>query len=357
MKIAFVDTSGIIYDEKTFLTKPLGGTESAVCGLVTALKKNYVLPKIINVSQESKEAEIISYEEINKYDILIVISRPLECLKLRREYNYKGKIIYWTGESYDQPVNRFLSDIDVVNSIDKVVLLTHWHKCNMIMHFPLIKNKAVVIRFGMNETFKNISNLSKEPTMIYISTPYRGLDVLLRAFPLIKEEIPYAKLEIYSGMNLYSRDEQDVKFESLYEIARNTPDVTYSPAIDQATLAEKLAKAAIFSYPCTYEETFCTALVNAMGTGCYPIITTLGPLPEVSLGFGRTINIKRYTNPDEFIVNYANEVITTFRHLEANDKSLGAEIEAMITYTRNYYNWNYISEEWLDLFRSFGITI
>jgi glycosyltransferase involved in cell wall biosynthesis len=292
MKIAFIDTSDISYNEDTPLTMPLGGTESAVCFLSQALKNKLHETVIINVNNNSDEAEAISYENINYYDVAVVISRPVECLKLKVKYGFKGKIIYWTGESYDQPVNRFLADADVVNSIDNVVCLTHCHKANMIMHFPMIKMKTVAIRYGLNNTFKNIVDMRKEPTMVYISTPYRGLEVLLEAFPLIKKEIPYAKLEIYSGMNLYSRANQDVNFQNLYEKAKQMDGVTYSQAIDQTTLATKMSSAAIFSYPCTYEETFCTALINAMAVGCYPIISTLGPLPEVSLGFGRYVNIK-----------------------------------------------------------------
>ncbi len=350
MKVAFVDTSGIQYNEDTPLTKPLGGTESAVCFLSKVLKNRIDESTIINVNTSTEETEAKSYENINSYDVLVVISRPVECLKLRRRYGFKGKIIYWTGESYDQPVNRFLSDVDVVNSMNHAVFLTHWHKANMIMHFPMIKNKAVVIRYGLNNTFKDIIDMQKEPLMVYISTPYRGLEVLLEAFPLIKQEVPYARLEIYSGMNLYSREEQDVKFQRLYEGARQMDGVTYSPAIDQTTLANKMSKAAIFSYPCIYEETFCTALINAMSAGCYPIISTLGPLPEVSLGFGRTVNIKKYTNPQEFVVNFASECITAFRHLEAGEDSLSKEIQYMVSTVRDYYKWEFVSEEWMNLF-------
>lgn len=352
MKIAFVDTSGILYDEETPLKKPLGGTESAVAFLSAALKNKLVDCKIINVDASTEESEAASYSTINEYDIVVVISRPLECFKLRKKYGFKGKMVYWTGESYDQPVNRFLNEQDVAGSIDKVVLLSQWHKSNMNMHFPPIKDKSTVIRFGVNNTFRDITKMNKEPTMVYISTPYRGLDVLLEAFPLIRQEVPYAKLEIYSGMNLYSRGDQDVKFQRLYDAAESMEGVTYSPAIDQTTLAQKLSSAVIFSYPCTYEETFCTALVNAMSAGCYPITSTLGPLPEVSLGFGRTVNIKKYTDPQEFIVNFANECITTFRHLEQSDPSLTAEIQYMITSVRDYYSWRYVSEDWLGLFRS-----
>lgn len=350
MKIAFVDTSGIPYDEETPLKKPLGGTESAVAFLSAELKNRQIESKIFNAKVPNASPEV--YSTINDYDIAVVISSPVECLKLRKKHGFKGKIVYWTGESYDQPVNRFLHELDVVSAIDKAVFLSQWHRSNMNMYYPEIRNKSTVIRFGVNNTFRDITQMNKQPTMVYISTPYRGLDVLLEAFPLIKQEVPYARLEIYSGMNLYSRDEQDVKFQHLYNAAKAMPGVTYSPAIDQTTLAQKLSTASIFSYPCTYEETFCTALVNAMSAGCYPIISTLGPLPEVSLGFGRTTNIKKTTDPQEFVVNFANECITTFRNLEQGEPSLTNEIQYMVSATRDYYSWKYVADDWIGLFKT-----
>jgi hypothetical protein len=49
-------------------------------------------------------------------------------------------------------------------------------------------------------------------------------------------------------------------------------------------------------------------------------------------------------------MNFANECITTFRHLELADQSLSKEIEYMIATVRNYYDWQFVSAEWVNLF-------
>ena len=59
------------------------------------------------------------------------------------------------------------------------------------------------------------------------------------------------------------------------------------------------------------------------------------------------------TDPQEFVVNFANECITTFRQLESNDEAITHEIQYMVTSVRNYYSWQYVSDEWIDLFNSF----
>jgi glycosyltransferase involved in cell wall biosynthesis len=121
------------------------------------------------------------------------------------------------------------------------------------------------------------------PTLCYTSTPFRGLDRLLVAFPRIRAAVPDARLEIYSSMGIY--DALLDPHEPLYEAARSSPGVTYHGSVAQPALAQALRRATMLAYPNTFPETSCIAVMEAMAAGCAVATSYLGALPETGAGF------------------------------------------------------------------------
>ena len=125
-------------------------------------------------------------------------------------------------------------------------------------------------------------------TMAYTSTPFRGLNVLLRLFPLIHTAVPHVRLKVFSSMQVYrvASAEDETEFGTLYQACRDTAGVEYVGSLSQPALAEQLKQVAVLAYPNTFPETSCIAVMEAMAAGCIVVTSELGPFPKRLPGSG-----------------------------------------------------------------------
>ena len=99
-----------------------------------------------------------------------------------------------------------------------------------------------------------------------------GLDILLDAWPMIKEKFPSATLYIYHNIQtwgLKTIDEENLMKERIL----NTDGVTLEGSLNQQSLHEELSKSHFWLYPCIYEEPFNIQGVQAVCAGVIPIIS------------------------------------------------------------------------------------
>jgi len=116
----------------------------------------------------------------------------------------KTKInILWIQNSYDQPnVAPWFKEKNNHNKYDWYVFNSHWCAEKYRMMFNVPSNKCVVIKNAI-EKFPNKINKYKngDPiNLIYTSTPWRGLSVLLGAMQLVKN--PLIKCHVYSSTKI-----------------------------------------------------------------------------------------------------------------------------------------------------------
>jgi glycosyltransferase involved in cell wall biosynthesis len=82
-----------------------------------------------------------------------------------------------------------------------------------------------------------------------------------------------------------------IEFKEIYNELKSLPNTVYSEPIDHKQLATEFKKACILLYPNIWEETSCVTLIEAMRSGCYPIISDIGALPETSLNYGSVVKL------------------------------------------------------------------
>ena len=100
--------------------------------------------------------------------------------------------IFWTGDAYDQPFLRTLSDAGARANIDFFMLQSDWRDQTFREHHQL--QAWQILRTALGSAAS-----AAEPPMrpgdrprrlAYASTPFRGLDVLLDVFPRIRATCP-----------------------------------------------------------------------------------------------------------------------------------------------------------------------
>lgn len=110
---------------------------------------------------------------------------------------------------------------------------------------------------------------------LYASSPDRGLDILLEAWPKVYEAHPDATLVITYGAEA------------------NLPGIINLGAVDEDTMNELYRTSQIWAYPCTGNELYCMTGIKAQAAGCYPLI-----IPHMALE--QTVKYGRTTDKEHF---------------------------------------------------------
>jgi len=270
-------------------------------------------------------------------------------------YTSKKRIkILWAHHAYDQP--HYLNFN--YNAIDLIVCPSEWSKNQFIEYHKVPEEKLKVISNGVNQIFTPSKNKNK--TFIHTSIPYKGLELLPYIFPKILKKHPDAKLKVFSSMSLYEI-EQD-SYESVYEKLKLISNVEYSSAVDQSELVAAYQESAFFIHPNIWEETFCVSMVESMSCGCYPIITDIGAIPEVSKGIATIVPIEgirtpsKYEVTEAFLNKFAEACINACDIFE-KERSYYDQISAKISsVVKECYDWKIISQKWKQVLEEFAMT-
>ncbi len=127
--------------------------------------------------------------------------------------------------------------------------------------------------------YKN--NLPRDRSLcLYLSTPERGLRTLLKLWPEIVKECPYARLEITSGFQLYGYSDEKAweLSQGLYE---NLPrNVRYLGPLPRSALLSKQQSAGMMIYPTNYLEMCCIAALEAHCAELAIVASDVGALSE-----------------------------------------------------------------------------
>lgn len=142
-------------------------------------------------------------------------------------------------------------------------------------------------------------SVNKEPLMItsdkikllYTSTPWRGLAVLIKAIEILNKTRNDFEVDIYSSTKIYgSAFEENERIDLMhYLINVNTPNVNYLGYADNNAIRAAVQKAHVYTYPSIFEETSCLAVIEAMSAGCHVVTTNYGALPETCGEFATMI--------------------------------------------------------------------
>jgi tetratricopeptide (TPR) repeat protein len=255
----------------------------------------------------------------------------------------KRPCVVWMHHDVDQVWVEWCKDRELVNSVSRFVFVSYWQRERYLNAFGLPPERCVVLRHALDlSAVQRRWEAGPIWRCAYTSTPFRGLSVLLDAWQRLSPA--NAELHVWSSMKLYRDD--DAPFQHLYERAQSMPGVIYHGIAPNPELRAALQSMHFLVYPCTFAETACLSVIEAMAAGCRVIIPSLGALPETTGGYARIYP----WNPDaeKHAAIFAENLATEMAAPWAGEPELSLRQQGHCAIV---YDWPRRLREWRQLIR------
>jgi glycosyltransferase involved in cell wall biosynthesis len=259
------------------LNNALGGSEKAVAYISNCFPKDFNI--FISGHVKNETIDNIQYIHFNELTNLIertpfhtvIVSRYIGFYEMFKTCSFYQSFV-WAHDTLLLPYGCNLNVTHILkkwnNYIDGCVCLTEWHKTIFSEKYPELKNKITLINNGLDLTsFPNVDsdNILKNNKIknkfIYSSRPDRGLNILLKLWPQIIEQIPDATLTI-STYGSFPSNAEEVAMKTLIDA---THSIHYLGKLNVEQLYNEMSTAEFWLYPTHWQETSCiTALEMLM---------------------------------------------------------------------------------------------
>jgi glycosyltransferase involved in cell wall biosynthesis len=300
---------------------PLGGTELQMNELVKRLPKHYW--DKVQITTSVPEKEPLAKDKVN---------------------------ILWQKNSYDQGnLSPWFKNKDNHKKYDWYVFNSHWNYEKFRIYFDIPTDRSVVIKNAIPTTkwVKRDPYKKGDPIkLIHVSTPWRGLNVLLGAMQLVKN--PLITLDLYSSTQVYGTsfmEQNDDRYKPLYEQAKSLKNVNYIGYKPNHEVIDAMQYTHIFAYPSVWEETFCISAIESMAAGNMAVVTNFGALSETCAEFAH------YVNYDKDFKTLARKFAVALDFIADNlhEDKMQERLQMQMKFYREYYNWDLRAGEWVSL--------
>ncbi|MBW8883705.1 MAG: glycosyltransferase family 4 protein [Planctomycetia bacterium] len=373
MNWVFLDLSGWDYDVRTPLARPMGGSQSALCYLATALARRGEHVTTLTGIQQPRTVDgvqCLRHEEIpvevfSPADTLtVVLNGPADVIReIRNVLPAEKPAILWTQHAHDQPASQSLREPAIVAMWDRIVCISDWQQSMFQKQLGVPAEKMAVLRNAISPAFENLFSSpaqlgeakSKELRLAYTSTPFRGLDLLIACFPSIHRRHPTCRLDVFSSMLVYGQPEAQDPYRALYAQCQKTPGISYRGSVSQGELANELAGVTMLAYPNTFAETSCIAAMEALAAGLLVVSSDLGALPETCGGWARLVPpVSKDRTHEQFAVDFARHADHALHELESDRLhwmqrcfEQSQAINATCTWDVRAAQWQQAAQQWL----------
>ncbi len=176
--------------------------------------------------------------------------------------------IYWTGGLIQRRMVR-----RILKGSNLALAQTEHMRKEVLKYYP--HTKVEVIGDGVDYSLFRKPGKAKLPlkSILYIGrfVKMKGVEYLVKAFKIVKEEVPDAGLFLGG----YGPEEKILK-----GMTKTIGDVTFLGQLERKETAEYLKACTVFALPST-SEGFPLTIVEAMSSGCPIVSTNVRGLPEI----------------------------------------------------------------------------
>ena len=254
--------------------------------------------------------------------------------------------ILWQQNSYDQAnLVPWFKDKNNHKKYDWYVFNSHWCYEKFRMMFDIPTSRSLVIKNAIDKIdTRPLEHTKGNPVkLIYTSTPWRGLNVLLAAMQLIKNTSVH--LDVYSSTQVYGdqfKSANDDKFQGLYNQAAALKNVSYVGYKPNEYIKDNLKNYHMFIYPNIWEETSCIAAIEAMAAGLYCVTTDYGALYETGSEFITYVPFEK----DYIKLAHTFASVIDVAADRLGDSGVKDHLRMQIDFTNKFYSWDLRKNIW-----------
>jgi glycosyltransferase involved in cell wall biosynthesis len=315
----------------------IGGSEEAVINITKRLAKLgwnitvYGKPRKVGIYDGVLYEHFTSFNPNDALDVFISWRMPgVFKVKVNATRKY-----CWLHDV--TPEDAF--SVDILNNLDKILVLSDYHRSI----FPNIPDEKFM------KTGNGIDPDQFTPGMfariknrcIYTSSPDRGLEVLLKIWPKIIEQIPNAQLHWYYGWEVFDKlhegNQEMAAYKARIKDLLKQPGVYEGGRIDHLAVAEEYQKAEFWLYPTEFTETFCITAAKAQAAGAIPITTTVAALDE-TVKFGHKFDVSDMYTSEEAQQAFVDK---TIEYMKADH-----DRRPMQDWACEHFDWQKVAECW-----------
>jgi len=365
MRIAFGDFCDWDFHAQSAELVPLGGSQSAACYLAQALaRQGHEVFLLTSTKAPGRYGGVtcLSWAQTPPAVLRALRLAVFVCLLggpgriMRGLLAPETRLVLWTQHRVDQPAVQFLAQLGERDAYDAFVFASEWQRAEFISHFALLPERTQALRNAVAPAFLDLFPASQPvlpqkaapPVLAYTSTPFRGLHLLVDAFPAIRAQVPGLRLRVFSSMQVYqtSTTSDEMTYGTLYQRCRQTPGIEYVGSIPQPLLAREMRGVAVLAYPNTFPETSCIAALEAMASGCRLVTSALGALPETTAGFARLISVEQESA--SYLREFVVQTVSVLQEVQRADAAAEELLRRQVDYIQQNATWDVRARQWTE---------
>ena len=260
------------------------------------------------------------------------------------------KNILWIHHFVNMSEVQNISSKEYFNKIDYFVFNSNWNYEKYRYKFNIPESKSIVLANAI-EKIDNKPKPSNKINLIYHTTPWRGLEVLLNVFEQLNLE--NVNLNICSSTIIYGKkffEISDDKYKKIYQRCKDIKNVNYLGYQKHEDIIKLLQDTHIFAYPSCWIETSCISAIEAMAAGCEVVTSNLGALYETCSPFARLVHFNQ--NLNIFEKSYKQQLNESIKNFWNNENQLKLRHQSQAI--NDSYNWHQRSKEWVEFLQRFN---
>ena len=395
MKVAFLDTIGLLFNGKTLEERGLGGSESAIIYLSEELHKIGFDVTVFNKCDNEGTFNGVRYLDLSRaseneesFDILISSRTVLPFVPSEYEeeiferyplYNFmqvKPLVersyykVLWLHDTFILG-EEYVEDLLSNNYYNEIFTLSDFHTQYIpnarhgqpIRHFEAMKRKIYQTRNGIKSFYDEVDIQAKNKNLfVYNASTTKGMVPLLDTiWPKFHEENPKTELKIiggfYSNVNPNELDEIERVWHEKREQHEGKNNVSFTGVITQKEIAKILVEASYFIYPGAFPETFGISATEALNYNVPLITTRFGALEETApeetsylIDFPITRTIENYSDEGSIADPLQTEKFLEIVNIAYHDDYLRQQKMNAANEYKKFLGWDTVALQWKQHF-------
>ena len=332
----------------------IGGSETAVYEMSRRLVKFGHSVRVFGHCENIEgNFDGVNYLNFTKYrniscDVLITSRRPRA---IDDEFNVSSKVSFcWVHDIHcgnDLNHSRSLR-------IDKFLVLSNWHREFFLNHYKFIHPSQVITTRNGIDLSRFDNKIQRNPhRAVYSSSPDRGMEVVTKVWPKIREVIPDAELHLFYGFETWESCARSAgdngQLDLIQRLKQMIKDyekygVYYHGRVDQNQLAKEFLASGVWAYSTWFSETSCLTAMEAQCAGLRIVTSPIAALNETVGSRGKMIPGDWLS--EEYQRQFTESVIEVMLKPDNGDRS---ELQ---DYAKKHFCIDKLASQWDEMFRN-----